>query len=143
MQELENEVGVLAVEFIEVASSFRQKVNTPHGMDELGIANISASIFSRAIPRFSARRRRRLSVADAVFSQKPRQWYASRFSGSQVIESFVCNLHIFKIFEVLDDCLFGKVSRGTPRTLGKTLQTLFNFLGQPNRKHVRNLHAEV
>ena len=55
----------------------------------------------------------------------------------------VGNIHVFKVFEVLDDRLSDEVGFGVPRTLGKTLQTLFDFFGQTNSKHVRNRYTEV
>src|SRR5271157_1041836 len=79
-------------------------------------------------------------LLNPLLPQEPRQWYRPRLSSPEIIESFVGDHYIVKVFEVFDDRLSGTIGLASPRTLGKPLQALFDFLGKTNSKHVRNLH---
>ena len=152
MQELQNTGGLLPVEFIQVASGFRQNFDAPHkeritGLggrySDAGIVTIAPSISSRAVSRFSSRWFRGVSGIDAVLPKEPRQRYRTRLSSLEVLQSLVGDLRILKIFEVFNDRLSGAVGFRSPGALGKALQAFFDFLGKGNSQHRRNLCAKV
>jgi hypothetical protein len=157
MQKLQNANDVLPIELFQVASGFTQNFNAPHkagtkdlggcycrkSFSDAGSGRICPSNFSRAISPFSIRWRRRIFAIDAVLTKEPRQRNRPRLSSLKILESLVGNLHIFKVFEVLNDRVSGAVSFRPPRAFSKPLQPLFDFFRQLNGQHCNHLQLGV